>query len=71
MPVTLQKKLDALPQEYLAELENFLDYLQFKSSQKNEEKENKFNRTFGIAKTDDYWIAPDFDETPEDFKDYM
>ena len=25
----------------------------------------------GCAKTDSFYMAPDFDETPEDFKDYM
>nr|QGT51421.1 hypothetical protein Unknown280_1130 [uncultured Spirochaetaceae bacterium] len=71
MPVALQKKLDALPQEYLAELENFLDYLQFKSSQgKNEEKRFPDRRPTGILKGK-IWMAEDFDETPECFKDYV
>ncbi len=26
--------------------------------------------TRGCAANDDYWMAPDFDETPEDFDDY-
>ena len=30
-----------------------------------------FGRKFGIAKTENYWIAPDFNATPDCFSEYM
>lgn len=65
----LISKIEALPPEFLAEVELFVDFLHYKWSR---EKGNKTleKRQFGYAKGM-FTMSDDFDEPLDDFKDYM
>ena len=62
-------KIQSLPEDIKAEVSDFIEYL----SARHEKKIRKQSRkapVFGSCK--DLFIIPDdFDETPEDFKEYM
>ena len=75
MPLTaVQEKLKTIPDEYLSEVYNYLELLEYKILYKkqNAESVKKFpNRRAGILKDPDFYMSPDFDEPLEDFKEYM
>lgn len=66
----LEKELKTLPESYLSAIMDFIvllkahDELAAKGSRKT-------SRTPGIGKDPNFFMAPDFDETPECFKEYM
>ena len=68
------EKVKLLPPDKQQEVEDFIDYLisKYKISQPAEEESlaEKRRRNMGWAKGK-IWMADDFNETPEDFKDYM
>jgi len=71
----LLKIIDKLPPRYLCEVIEFAGYLQYKTLNDNKppeftETETPKGREFGCAKGQ-FWMADDFDEPLEDFKDYM
>lgn len=71
---TVQEKLKTIPDEYLEEVYNYLELLEYKIlyKQQQEEPAKKFpNRRAGILKDPDFYMSPDFDEPLEDFKEYM
>ncbi|MEO8146720.1 MAG: DUF2281 domain-containing protein [Bacteroidia bacterium] len=59
-------KILLLPEEVLAEVNDFIDFLISKRKKEIKKKRPKF----GSAKGKIY-LSPDFDEPLEDFKDYM
>jgi len=63
----IEQKIKSIPDKYVNEISDFLDFLQFKASS-SESKLKKRNP--GIAKGK-LWMSKDFDDTPEDFKEYM
>ena len=75
MPLTeVQEKLKKIPEEYLVEVYNYLELLEYKILYKkqNESSKKKFpNRHSGILKDPNFYMSPDFDEPLEDFKEYM
>ncbi len=67
----LEAKINLLPDVYVNEVIDFVDFLVAKSN-KIQTGEKKYpNRIAGIAKDSEFYIAPDFDEPLECFKDYM
>ena len=75
MPLAeVQEKLKTIPDEYLVEVYNYLELLEYKILYKkqNTASNKKFpNRRAGISKDSDFYMSPDFDEPLEDFKEYM
>ncbi len=75
MPLAeVQEKLKTIPNEYLVEVYNYLELLEYKILYKkqNTASNKKFpNRRAGILKDSDFYMSPDFDEPLEDFKEYM
>lgn len=69
MPVALKNKIDLISPDFLDMLNDYVEYLVFKS----QEKQGKPfpNRRPGIAKDENFWMSPDFDETPDCFAEYM
>ena len=59
-------KILLLPEEVLAEVNDFIDFLMSKRKKEIKKKQPKF----GSAKGKIY-LSPDFDEPLEDFKNYM
>jgi len=74
--VELMKKIDKLPSQYLSEVFDFVEYLQYKAHNGYKtldtptKEKSEGRRGFGCAKGQ-IWIADDFNEPLEDFKDYM
>ena len=75
MPLAeVQEKLKTIPNEYLVEVYNYLELLEYKILYKkqNTASNKKFpNRRASILKDSDFYMSPDFDEPLEDFKEYM
>lgn len=70
----VEEKLKTIPEEYMTEVYNYLELLQYKIlyKQQFDESQKKFpNRRPGILKDPDFYMSPDFDEPLEDFKEYM
>lgn len=65
----LTKKIERLPSQKRAELNNYLDAL-LKSVEQSGRKANPKKAIFGSAKGK-LWMAEDFDAPLGDFKDYM
>ncbi len=65
----LEEKIKQIPEEYFAEVANFLDLLQYKIRAETK-SEPKPKRQFGILKGK-IWMSDDFDAPLEDFKEYM
>lgn len=65
-------KIYQLPADKLDEVEHFLDSLLDETVQTEDEKRivEQRERNMGRLKGK-IWMADDFDETPEDFKDYV
>ncbi|MBR6297423.1 MAG: DUF2281 domain-containing protein [Treponema sp.] len=75
MPLTaVQEKLKSIPEEYMAEIYNYLELLEYKILYKKQQAKTvkRFpNRKAGILKDPNFFMSPDFDEPLEDFKEYM
>jgi nucleoid DNA-binding protein len=67
---TFEKKLAQLPAEKQKEVQDFIDSLVAQVQTKKEEKGEVNKSGFGALKGT-IWMADDFDEPLEDFKDYM
>ncbi|HEX2900191.1 MAG TPA: DUF2281 domain-containing protein [Bacteroidia bacterium] len=65
-------KYSLLPPEMQQQVLDFIAFLHSKLSQKGNEadSQSKLKREFGCEKGG-YYMAPDFDEPLEDFKEYM
>lgn len=69
MPVALKNKIDLISPAFFGMLNDYMEYLVFKSQEK---EKNPFpNRRPGIGKDENFWMAPDFDDTPDCFSEYM
>jgi hypothetical protein len=70
--MSVLEKVKILPLEKQQEVEDFVEYLLSKYGNKSAEESIAETRTknLGWAKGT-IWVAPDFDDTPEDFKDYL
>lgn len=74
----LQKKVDSVAPQYWKELSDYIDYLLFRqylslSKQESSLSKNGKNTISGRQLggfEKDFFIAKDFDETPECFKEY-
>lgn len=68
----LLEEIQKLPYEQQKEVEDFVEYLKLKyvTQQKTEDIAEHRRKNLGWAKGQ-IWMADDFNETPEDFKDYM
>ncbi len=64
----LIKEAEALPEEQIQEVIDFILFLKTKSSG-NKTKNKK--RQLGVFKEEPFFMADDFDETPECFKEYV
>ncbi len=64
--ILLYKKLSALPDRLKSEVGDFIDFLAAKAKK----KQQKVKPMFGSGK-DMFIMKPDFDEPPDDFKEYM
>lgn len=66
------EKIKTLPLDKQQEVDDFVDFLvkkyQFKSEEESVGEQRRKNA--GLAKGK-IWMADDFNETPEDFKDYI
>ena len=75
MPLAaVQEKLKTIPDEYMLEVYNYLELLQYKilyQKQHGESGKRFPNRRPGILKDPNFYMSPDFDEPLEDFKEYM
>ena len=75
LPLTVvQEKLKTIPDEYMDEVYNYLELLQYKILYKKQHEESvkKFpNRRPDILKQPNFYMSPAFDEPLEDFKVYM
>ncbi len=73
MKTNILEKVNQLSPEKQREVEDFVDYLIQKYNAPEEEAisiSEKRKRNMGWAK-DKIWIAEDFNNTPEDFKEYI
>ncbi|MBA4138938.1 MAG: DUF2281 domain-containing protein [Segetibacter sp.] len=71
MSTDVLEKVKQLPADKQKEVEDFIDYLLYKY--RGDGMENiaeKRRRNLGRLKGE-IWMAEDFNDTPEDFKDYM
>ncbi len=64
----LIKEAEALPEEQIQEVIDFILFLKTKPS--GDKKPNP-KRTLGVFKEDSFFMADDFDDTPECFKEYI
>lgn len=67
----LVDKISKFPEKYIEELSIYVDFLEYKAKSKeplNLEPKKKPKSTPGGAKGH-FWMADDFDETPDCFKD--
>ncbi len=75
MPLTaVQEKLKNIPEEYMGEIYNYLELLEYKILYKRQQAESSGRfpkRRPGILKDPNFYMSPDFDEPLEDFKEYM
>nr|WP_314992906.1 DUF2281 domain-containing protein [uncultured Treponema sp.] len=75
LPLTaVQEKLKTIPDEYMDEVYNYLELLQYKILYKKQHEKSvkKFpNRRPDILKQPNFYMSPAFDEPLEDFKVYM
>ena len=65
----LTQKIREIPEEYLPEIENFLDLIRYKIivlDRMTEPRKRKIGGYEGMIK-----IADDFDEIPEGFEEYL
>jgi hypothetical protein len=72
MSTDVLEKVKQLPVDKQKEVEDFVDYLLYKyvGDDHQESIAEKRKKNFGWAKGK-IWMADDFNETPEDFKDYI
>jgi hypothetical protein len=63
------EKVKLMPPDFQQEVKSYIDYLwgKTKTQEGNDEKPQRIP---GALKGK-MWMSPDFDETPEDFKDYI
>ena len=70
----LEEKIKRIPEADFEFVSNFLDLVLLKISTENSENINEeksvVRRTPGTA-VGSFWMADDFDETPDCFKDYV
>lgn len=70
----IQAKTSQLPPELQAEVLDFIQYLDFKKSKKQDSKQEPYPRLpnkFGAGKGLITYIADDFDAPLDDLKEYM
>ena len=67
--LTFLEKVKMMPPDYQQEVKDFIDFVWEKKMGLSSEID-KNERIPGLLKGK-MWMAPDFDETPEDFKDYI
>ena len=65
----LEKKLKNIPEDFLIDVAIFFELLEYKI--KAQEKEKNKKSYFGVLKNEISFIAPDFDEPLDCFKEYM
>lgn len=71
MSTNVLEKVKQLPADKQQEVEDFIDYLLYKyKPNRMEDIAEKRTKNLGWAKGK-IWMADDFNDTPEDFKDYL
>ncbi len=71
MSTDVLEKVKQLPADKQKEVEDFIDYLLYKYAGDGMENiAEKRRRNLGRLKGE-IWMAKDFNDTPEDFKDYL
>ena len=63
------EKVKLMPPDYQQEVKDFIDFV-WEKKMGLQADINPTGRIPGLLKGK-MWMAPDFDETPDDFKDYM
>ena len=71
MPAYLEQKWRQLNYVNQRQADNFIDFLLAQQNEQNARTEGKSNIRFGVWNKEPFFIADDFDETPDDFKEYM
>ena len=66
METQIYTKLNLLPDELKQEVLDFIEFLLHKQKKKPAKKTPKFGSGKGL-----FYMAPDFDEPLDDFKEYM
>jgi hypothetical protein len=69
--VTLEKKIAKLPENLKLKVEGYVDALLYEEGQNVFNQIIKIEKGFGGGKGIIAYMADDFDEPLEDFKDYM
>ena len=67
----LEKELRSLPENYLPAVMNFIVLLKNHDKLVSSNPSSKCSRRAGIGKDPDFYMASDFDETPDCFKEYV
>lgn len=72
LPTIVERKLRSLNQANQKQASDFIDFLLAKQQRENNSQTTgKTGIQFGIWKDEPYYIADDFDEPLDDFKEYM
>lgn len=75
MPLSaVEEKLKTIPDEYMVDVYNYLELLQYKILYKNQQKESakRFpNRKPDILKDPSFYMSPNFDGPLDDFKEVV
>lgn len=67
----LMKAVEGLSEKDMATVIEFAEFLRDKEKKEEKQNDGKFRRELGIFKGSLKYMADDFDETPECFKEYM
>jgi len=65
----LEKEIETLPAEAVAEAVNFIRFLKFQFSEKEPVSQKK--SMYGVWKDQPFFMSDDFDEPLDDFTEYM
>ena len=69
----LIREIKTLPESSIAEVMDFVEYVKYKQKEKNDEQVEAYihKRKLDVFKGGLIYMADDFDDTPECFKEYM
>ena len=71
MPTVVERKWCKLNQANQRQASDFIDFLLAKQQENISQTTNRTGIQLGIWKNEPYYIADDFDEPLDDFKEYM
>lgn len=65
----LEKEIQTLPNAAISEVIDFIRLIKLKFPEENSKTEKK--SLYGIWKNDHFYMSPDFDDSLDDFAEYM